>query len=278
MRQGVGRRTSLGNGAPTLYVIRMAQLTDRAVIALSGPESHAFLQGLVTNDVNAVAPGKPVYAALLTPQGKILFDFLVHDADGVLLIDCRKASREALAKRLTMYKLRAKLDVTPRDDLMVVTEGPADPRLAALGSRSIAKGVPGEPGDDTYHARRLDLGVPEGEDFGSDRMFALDAGLDELHAVSFEKGCYVGQELTARMKHRGKDRKRLLPVATADGKPLPARDVPVTGGRVEIGTIISAYGPRGFALLRLDRLESSGAPLEAAGVPVIVTKPGWLFT
>ena len=278
MRQGVGRRTSLGNGAPTHYVIRMAHLTDRAVIALSGPESHSFLQGLVTNDVNAVAPGKSVYAALLTPQGKILFDFFVHDADGVLLIDCRKGAREALMKRLTMYKLRAKLDITPRDDLVVVTEGPADPRLPALGLRTIKPLEPAEPGDPAYHARRLDLGVPEGEDFGSDRMFALDAGLDELHAVSFDKGCYVGQELTARMKHRGKDRKRLLPVATAGGKPLPARDVPVTGGGIEIGTITSTYGPRGFALLRLDRLESSGAPLEAAGVPVIVTKPDWLFT
>ena len=278
MRQGVGRRTSLGNGAPTHYVIRMAHLTDRAVIALSGPESHSFLQGLVTNDVNAVAPGKSVYAALLTPQGKILFDFFVHDADGVLLIDCRKGAREALMERLTMYKLRAKLDITPRDDLVVVTEGPADPRLPALGLRTIKPLEPAEPGDPAYHARRPDLGVPEGEDFGSDRMFALDAGLDELHAVSFDKGCYVGQELTARMKHRGKDRKRLLPVATAGGKPLPARDVPVTGGGIEIGTITSTYGPRGFALLRLDRLESSGAPLEAAGVPVIVTKPDWLFT
>jgi hypothetical protein len=257
----------------------MAQLTDRAVIALSGPESHSFLQGLVTNDVNAVAPGKPVYAALLTPQGKILFDFFVHDADGALLIDCRRASREALAKRLTMYKLRAKLDVAPRDDLGVfVGEGPADPRLPVLGPRAIKPLEPAEAGDEAYHARRLDLGVPEGEDFGSDRMFALDAGLDELHAVSFDKGCYVGQELTARMKHRGKDRKRLLPVATADGKPLPTRDVPVTGGGVEIGTITSTYGPRGFALLRLDRLEASGAPLEAAGAPVIVAKPDWLFT
>lgn len=278
MRQGVRRRSRLGNRAPTHYVIRMAHLTDRAVIALSGPEARAFLQGLVTNDVNAVAPGNPVYAALLTPQGKILFDFFVHEADGVLLIDCRKAVREALVKRLGMYRLRAMLEIAPRDNLSVVRDGLPDPRLPALGSRSIVTDSPGEPGDKAYLARRLDLGVPEGDDFGSDRMFALDAGLDELHAVSFDKGCYVGQELTARMKHRGKDRKRLLPVATIDGKPLPARDVPVTGGGSEIGTITSIYGPRGFALLRLDRLEASGESLEAAGVPVTVTKPEWLFT
>ena len=254
------------------------QLTDRAVIALTGPEAKPFLQGLVTNDVSAVAPGHPAYAALLTPQGKILFDFILSEDDGAVLVDCRKAAREALAKRLAMYKLRAKVEIAHRDDLMVAVEGPADPRLPGLGGRSIVPAAPAQSGDDSYCARRLQLGVPEGEDFGSDRMFALDADLDELHAVSFGKGCYVGQELTARMKHRGKDRKRLLPVATADGNPLPARDVPVTGGGVEIGTIMSTYGARGFVLVRLDRLETAGTPLEAAGIPITIAKPDWLFT
>lgn len=274
MSLGVGCAASLGNGAARHYLSPMAILTDRAVIALSGPEARSFLQGLVTNDMTA----PPVYAALLTPQGKILFDFFVSEAQGALLIDCRKATRDALAKRLSMYKLRAKVEIVPRDDLAVVTEGPHDPRLAALGGRSIVPSTTGEPGDAAYHARRLDLGVPEGEDFGSDRMFAMDAGLDELHGISFEKGCYVGQELTARMKHRGKDLKRLLPIATADGSALPARDTPVNSGPVELGAITSTYGTRGFALLRLDRLETATAPLEVAGVPVNVTKPEWLFT
>jgi folate-binding protein YgfZ len=257
----------------------MAHLTDRAVIALWGPESHSFLQGLVTGDVRRIEPGLPVYAALLTPQGKILFDFQISERENVLFIDCLKTRRDALMKRLSLYKLRAKIDMLDRDDLGVfVGEGPSDPRLPALGPRTVKPLEPSEAGDEAYLARRLDLGVPEGEDFGSDRMFALDAGLDELHGVSFDKGCYVGQELTARMKHRGKDRKRLLPVATIDGNPLPARDVPVTGGGVEIGTVTSIYGPRGFALLRLDRLEACGTQLEAAGVPVTVAKPDWLFT
>lgn len=266
----------LGNGRVRHYLISMAILTDRAVIALSGPEARGLLQGLVTNDVTA--PDHPVYAALLTPQGKILFDFIVTGSENLVLIDCRKTARDALAKRLSMYKLRAKVQIAPRDDLAVVNEGPNDPRLPALGGRSIVPATPGESGDEAYHARRLELGVPEGEDFGSDRMFAMDAGLNELHGISFEKGCYVGQELTARMKHRGKDLKRLLPLATAGGAPLPPRDTPVMSGSAELGAITSNYGTQGFALLRLDRLETVTAPLEAGGVPVHVTKPNWLFT
>ncbi len=250
-------------------------LSDRAVLALSGPEAKTFLQGLVTNDIMAITPDRPAYAALLTPQGKILFDFLVHERDGTLLIDCRKQAGETLMKRLSMYKLRAKVEVAPRDDLAVVLEGPQDPRLAALGARGILPAAQGDAADDSYLARRLDLGVPEGEDFGSDRMFAMDAGLDELHAISFSKGCYVGQELTARMKHRGKDLKRLLVISSADGSAL-AKDTPVTRGALELGTVTSAYGARGFALIRLDRLGEATAPLTAGAIPVTITKPDWL--
>ena len=256
----------------------MNELTDRAVIALTGPEARAFLQGLITNDVDKVAPERPVYAALLTPQGKILFDFLIFEGEDGLWLDCPRGTREALAKRLSMYKLRAKVEIAPRDDLGVfIGEGPADPRLAALGLRFLAPKRAALPGDDAYLARRLDLGVPEGDDFGSERMFALDAGLDELHGVAFDKGCYVGQELTARMKHRGTARKRLLAIATKNGAPLPARDTSVTANGQELGTLASAYGARGFALIRLDRLaECAGAPLEAGGIAVDVTRQDWL--
>ncbi len=268
-------------GPITCYVM-IAELTDRAVIALSGPETREFLQGLVTNDVKRVAPGQLTYAALLTPQGKILFDFFIAEGEDGLLLDCRREARDALVKRLSLYKLRAKVEIKARDDLAVFA-GPdaalADPRLAALGRRTIAPKAAAPLGAEDYLSRRLGLGIPEGADFGSDRMFALDAGLDELHAVSFDKGCYVGQELTARMKHRGTARKRLLPVTTKDGNPLPARDVPVTAGGQEIGVIASGYGARGFALIRLDRLaEASDAHLEAGGEAVDVTKPAWLFT
>lgn len=253
----------------------MNELTDRAVIAVSGPEARSFLQGLVTNDVEKAAAG--LYAALLTPQGKILFDFLMREQSGTLLLDCRRELREALIKRLSMYKLRAKVEIAPRDDLGVfVGEGAADPRLAALGQRSVAAKREAPAGDGAYLARQLKLGVPEGNDFGSDRMFALDADLGELNAVSFDKGCYVGQELTARMKHCGNARKRLLAVATTDGRPL-VRDGTLTAGGHEIGAVTSAYGARGFALVRLDRLASDLGPVEVDGAPLTVTKPAWLF-
>ncbi|MDE2163909.1 MAG: folate-binding protein YgfZ [Alphaproteobacteria bacterium] len=257
-------------------------MTDRAVIALSGPEARPFLQGLITNDVEKVAPGRAAYAALLTPQGKILFDFLVAASEDGLLVDCRREVREALAKRLSMYKLRTKVDVVLRDDVGVFVDGESgfvDPRLSALGMRALMskREFAAPDGLQAYLDRRLDLGVPEGADFGSDRLFALDANLDELHAISYEKGCYVGQELTARMKHRGKDRKRLLTVATRNGTPLPIGDAPVMADGRDVGAITSRYGARGFALIRLDRLaEASGATLEAAGVPVGVTKQDWL--
>ncbi len=269
----------------------VARLEDRSIIALSGPDARPFLQGLITNDIEKVGPGRAIYAALLTPQGKMLFDFLIVEGDGALLLDCPRAGRDALLRRLTMYRLRAKVQIEARDQLAVLaglSGRPAqrgvtfeDPRLAALGHRTI--GAEAEmpvtvANADAYHSHRLDLGIPEAGDFGSDRMFALDADLDELHGVDFTKGCYVGQELTARMKHRGTARKRLLPIATADGGALPDRDTAVTAEGRALGEIASAHGPRGFALIRLDRLEEAGdAPLTAGEKAVRLSRPAWLF-
>lgn len=264
-----------------------ALLEDRAIIAVSGQEARGFLQGLITNDIEKVTPANALYAVLLTPQGKILFDFLLAEGDGALLIDCAAASRDALVKRLTMYRLRAKVTIEPRDQLEVLvglTGRPAlrgntfdDPRHPALGTRSIGARaeMPSDVGTSAqYHNHRLELGIPEGSDFGSDRMFALDGNLDELHAVSFEKGCYVGQELTARMKHRGTARKRLLPIS---GTALPASGTLKAGGR-DIGEMVSAYGTRGFASVRLDRLEEAGADaIEVDGIVINLIKPAWLF-
>jgi folate-binding protein YgfZ len=265
----------------------IARLADRTIIAVSGPEASGFLQGLITNDVGLLAEGSAIYAALLTPQGKILFDFLVVDRDGGFVLDTPAATSDALIKRLTLYRLRSKVTIERRPDLCVVASWNgvalpppafADPRVAALGHRSIVALVAAPAtasGEEGYVERRLDLGVPEGADFGQDKIFALDAGLDELHGVSFEKGCYVGQELTARMKHRGTARKRVLAVATLDGSPLPPCDV--SAATIEIGSVISTYGARGFALIRLDRLAEAGsADLAVAGTPVRVTKPAWL--
>ena len=266
----------------------VAHLEDRAVIAVAGPEARPFLQGLVTNDVEKLAPGQGVYAALLTAQGKILFDFFMVEGDGAILIDCHAGSRDALLKRLSLYRLRSKVVLEARDQLAVLAEwdGAAaryaisypDPRLETLGRRAvISKGemhrdlLPAS----AYHAQRLAAGVPESTDFGSDKMFALDADLDELQAVDFEKGCYVGQELTARMKHRGTARKRLLPFEFASEG---AHDLSLKAAGKDVGEIMSEYGRSGFAQVRLDRLEEAGGNELRSGEQIVkLIKPSWLF-
>jgi hypothetical protein len=265
-------------------------LTDRAILAVSGADSRNFLQGLITNDVGRLASGAVLYAALLTPQGKILFDFLLYSDECGVLLDCAHEAAEALHRRLSLYRLRAKVDIARRDDLAVLARwggesGSAgwwrDPRLLALGWRTVVERTDvaaAAASASAYLDHRLALGVPEGPDFGQDRMFALDADLDELHGVSFDKGCYVGQELTARMKHRGTARKKLLPVETS-AHSLPEAGTPITAGGSEIGAITSVYDGRGFALVRTDRLEGAGsAALDARGIPVRVLKPPWLFS
>jgi folate-binding protein YgfZ len=267
----------------------ISHLDDRAVLMVSGPEATVFLQGLITNDVGGLTEGKAMYAAFLTPQGKILFDFLVLLREGAFLLDCRADLADALAKRLLMHRLRSKVAIERRNDLIVIagwnTARPAsgsiaDPRLNGLGWRAImpSDALPKDADAPTaYLEHRLDCGVPDGTDFGQDRIFALDADLDELHGVSFEKGCYVGQELTARMKHRGTARKRVMPLETVDGSTLAPPDAPIASRAGEVGMLISTYGSRGFALLRLDRLaDANPSELNVAGTLVRVTRPAWL--
>ena len=272
-----------------------AFLDDRAVIAISGPDARDFLQGLVTNDVvGGLAPNVGLYTALLSPQGKILFDFLVTEGEGALLLDVAQTSLDALLKKLKMYKLRARIEIEARPQLGVYVGlrghpdnrltpyadravSFADPRLAALGVRSIgAKAEMPEnlAGPHDYHARRIELGVPEAGDFGFEKVFALDAGLEELNGVSFTKGCYVGQELTSRMKHRATARKRILAV-TADA-PLPDSGTPVTRGGAEIGELMSNHGWTGFALVRMDRLEQTQGRIMAGEIVVALKRPAWL--
>jgi len=272
-----------------------AFLDDRAIIAISGPQARDFLQGLVTNDVvNGLAPGNALYTAMLSPQGKILFDFLVSEGEGALLLDVARTAGEALLKKLKMYKLRARVEIELRPQLGVYVGlkghpdnrpvGYAeraisfhDPRLAQLGVRSIgalAEMPANLPGPHHYHAARLELGVPEAGDFGFEKIFALDAGLEELHGVSFTKGCYIGQELTSRMKHRATARKRILTV-TADAA-LPAPGTAITRGASDIGELISNHGQRGFALIRLDRLDETTGEARAGEIVVGLKRPAWL--
>lgn len=191
-------------------------LADRAVIRLSGEDVRGFLQGLVTNDVLG---NLPVWAGLLTPQGKALFDFILW-ADGAdVLIDCEDTQADALIKRLSMYRLRRPITIA-RDGSLAVHwardggAGVPDPRLAALGSRWIA---PPDGAAVGYHAHRLSLGVPEGAaELGQDKTLWLEANAVELNGVSFTKGCYIGQENTARMNYRQKVNRRLF--VLSDGR------------------------------------------------------------
>jgi len=201
-------------------------LSDRALIRLSGQGVRDFLQGLVTNDV---AGPLPVWAALLTPQGKALFDFIVW-ADGEdLLIDAEADQAEALAKRLSLYRLRKPITIGRDDDLAVHwapegAQGVPDPRLAALGRRWIA---PANGPAQGWHEHRRALGVPEGvAEIGSDRNLWLECNADLLNGVSFSKGCYVGQENTARMNWRAKVNRRLvmLPDGTVERRQVEGLD------------------------------------------------------
>ena len=192
-------------------------LADRAVLRLAGTEARPFLQGLVTQDVTSVAPGAPRWTGLLTPQGKALFDFILWDAaDGGLLLDVEAAQAEAITRRLATYRLRRAVTIEPAD-LSVhwsAQDGPGrvpDPRLPELGWRWLGPSAPPATG---WIAHRLALGVAEGiEELGSDRTLWLECNAAELGGASFDKGCYVGQENTARMHYRGKVSRRLV-VAT----------------------------------------------------------------
>ena len=270
---------------------RAVLLTDRAIIAVSGGDAESFLQGLVTSDMEECHEGHALYAALLTPQGKILFDFFVAKEGERYLLDCAVSRAEELAKRLGFYRLRAKIEITPQTglsvaamwgDTAVAMSGVAfaDPRLSALGQRAIVPQAQLPAANATladYHNHRISLGVPDSADLPPDTMFALDAGFEELHGVSFSKGCFIGQEVTARMKHRATARRRIL-IAEGDG-PLPAPDTALIAQGAEIGALATAQGTHGLALVRLDRLadaEKSRASVTAAGTNVILRRPDWL--
>jgi folate-binding protein YgfZ len=290
---------------------RHALLADRGVLAIDGPEARSFLQTIVTNDVAAATETHAVYAALLTPQGKYLFDFLiVGRPDGGLLLESERGRLADLKRRLTMYRLRAKATIEDVSDSHAVhavfgpaaagrigldgAEGAAapfgggmafvDPRLAALGARAIlpadgaaaaleAAGL--QPaGADDYDRHRLALGVPDGSrDMEVDRTILLEANFEELHGVDFRKGCYVGQEVTARSKYRGLVRRRLMRV-DVDG-PMPEPGTPVLAGTVEAGTMRSGRDGVAIAMLRLDRLEQAAGGLVAGEARVTPVKPDW---
>jgi hypothetical protein len=294
--------------------LKAVHLQSRALISIKGADASDFLQGLITNDVERVSSATSIYAALLTPQGKILFEFFIVRSEDGFLIDCVASQRDALIKRLTLYRLRAKVDIATMDnysvlavwgeadnetDLTNLSEPGAtalidgaivtkDPRLSDLGFRAImasselerfcADHAVGLISEGHYETWRLEIGVPSETDMGSDRTFALEANFAELNGVDFQKGCYVGQEVTARMKHKTTLRKRLVPVEGESG--LPEGEDAVRAGGINIGSLHTVAGNLGIAMIRLDRADAADAaktPLRIGDVRIEISKKNWLM-
>jgi len=250
---------------------QIALLPDRGVIELAGEDRVPFLQGLVSNDVAQAAPGRAVWTALLTPQGKWLADFFIFSDGERLLLDVERAQTEMLVQRLGRFRLRSKITLTDQSaawGVYAAWDGPPqipggvilapDPRLPEAGWRVLSPhALEATAHAEAWDAHRLALGLPDGSrDLEAEKSVLLEAGFDELNGVSWTKGCYMGQELTARTKYRGLVKRRLVPVAI-DG-PLPAPGTPVMRGTAEAGTMRSGRGDVGIAQLRLDALGDAG--------------------
>jgi folate-binding protein YgfZ len=282
--------------------MKAALLPDRGVVKVAGKDARKFLNGLVTVDMGKVTHQSARFAALLTPQGKIIVDFIVATAappdDEIFFLDCPRALAATLVERLGFYKLRAKVAIEDRSDtvgIVAIWDGAAparwgvcypDPRLPELGLRCVS---PPHPADAAaafgaelvdaaaYEAHRIALGVPTGGlDFAYNDAFPHEADMDQLHGVDFQKGCYVGQEVVSRMEHRGSARTRVVPVAHRGA--APAAGTAVTAAGKPVGTMGSASGGRGLAILRLDRVDEAlagGTPLMAGEIELRLSRPGW---
>src|SRR5882757_8409251 len=273
----------------------------RSVIAVGGPDRVEFLQGLISNDTTKVAPGRAIWAALLTPQGRFLNDMFVADGgDDTLMLETERAHAPALARKLGLYKLRSKVTVEDRGATMevAVVFGPdaakilpvegatafADSRLADLGVRMLApvgqatallaaRGFAAAPLE-AYDALRLERGVPDGSrDLIVEKALLLENGFDELNGVDWQKGCYMGQELTARTKYRALIRKRLFPVRIEGA--LPPSGAAILKDGQEVGELRSGVGRRALAMLQSEGARSGGK-LVSEGAEIIPDIPGWM--
>lgn len=283
--------------------MKAALLPDRGVVKVVGEPARAFLNGLLTGDIGKVTPQTACFAALLTPQGKIVADGIVAEAPaedgGGFFIDCPRALAMTLVDKLNFYKLRAAViaeDLSEVLGVMAVWEGAGDteyglvygdPRLPALGERvmlppHLAAQAAADLGAALvdaaeYEAHRIALGVPRGGlDFTYGDAFPHEADMDQLNGVDFDKGCYVGQEVVSRMEHRGSARNRVVPVAFDGYAPDPG--APVTAADKPVGVFGSCSDGRALALLRLDRAAdalTAGAPLVAGGATLRLIKPDW---
>ena len=283
--------------------MKAALLPDRGVVKVAGDDARKFLNGLITSDISKVDPAHAVFSALLTPQGKIIADFIAAEAEttdgGGLFLDCPRALAPTLVQRLDFYKLRAKVIIADLSEVLGVLafwEGAgrsehalcyADPRLPELGSRCIlpphlVEEAALEAGAElvdarVYEAHRIALAVPcGGLDFAYGDAFPHETDMDQLGGIDFAKGCFVGQEVVSRMEHRGTARTRIVPVAFDNF--APDAGTPVSAAQKHIGTFGSSAQGRGLAMLRLDRVAAaiaSGEPISAGGIALRVQKPAW---
>jgi len=264
--------------------LTFAPLPSRALIAVGGADWRGFLQGLITQDVETLAPGEARFAGLLTPQGRLLWDMFVVGREGGCWLDVAAEHREAILQRLMMYRLRAKVELAADETPVSALFGAPpvgehlvrDPRIPALGFRGYGASPPNpaEIADEAaYDAHRLALGVPGPVDWDSDKAYPIEANFDLLHGIDFKKGCFVGQETTSRMKRRGQVKSRMLPIAF-DGPP-PVVGSEILAGDLRAGVVTSVGEGRAIALLRLDRAEVGG--LSVDGRPIRVERPAWFL-
>jgi len=262
----------------------VAQLQSRAVVALGGSGWRSFLQGLITQDVETLAPGETRFAGLLTPQGRLLFDLFVIGQEEGCLIDCAAARRDALISRLMLYRLRARVEIAPCDApveaLWGLDAAPSgwtrDPRLAQLGFRGHGAAPPTgarRTDEGAYEGHCLALGVPGPADWGYERTYPIEANFDLLGGIDFKKGCFIGQETTSRMKRRGAVKSRMAPIAFEGEPPVPGSEL--LAGTLRAGEALSGARGGAMALLRLDRLEAGPLTL-SDGRPWRVIWPAWL--
>ena len=283
--------------------MKAALLPDRGVVKVAGDGAREFLNGLLTADIGALAPGQARFAALLTPQGKIVVDAIVVEAPaeggGGFFLDCPRALASTLVEKLNFYKLRAKVtceDLSEVLGVMAVWDGTGDSeyglsypdtRLPELGWRimlppHLASEAAADLGAalvdaEAYETHRIALGVPRGGlDFIYSDTFPHEADMDQLNGVDFDKGCYVGQEVVSRVEHRASARSRVVPIAYDEF--APSSGLPITANGKQVGLLGSTAKGRGLALLRLDRVEdavASGTALEAGGITIRAVKPDW---
>jgi folate-binding protein YgfZ len=261
----------------------LVHLPDRAVLALTGEDRLAYLQGLVSADVTRAAPGRCLWSALLTPQGKYLADFFIHATPDALLLDVAEDQAELLRARLLRFRLRSKVAIEATalavhvawPDAPAVANGTAtvaDPRLPEAGFRVLAEAPRGTDPVESWERHRVPLGLPEPRDHDLDKTVLLEAGFDELGAIAWDKGCWMGQELTARTRYRGLVKRRLVPVTVAGALPPPGTPVLDAAGN-EVGVVRSGIEQVALATLRLDALRGA---LTAGGAALTPRIPAWM--